>query len=161
MDAAKRQAIEACGRCRRPEDEHLLWDRGEASELQVRIWRALGYPCAQFVTPAAAVIAATPARGREPAIGDCGRCGQAEDAHKHKTGTSEEDIAVIAALGGPCPRFIASRASVVYARHLAGHRGERVVRPVPGPGRATYSRGAAKAREALGITPHDQDAEAS
>jgi hypothetical protein len=72
MDAAKQQAIEACIRCSRPEDEHL--HRDEADELQRRIWKALGAPCAQFTDTPAQIFAENQAatsrwatRRRQPA----------------------------------------------------------------------------------------------
>ena len=56
---------------------------------------------------------------KQNAITACGRCGQPEDAHKYRIGTDPEGIAVLAALGGACPDFVASDAAVIYARHLA------------------------------------------
>jgi len=53
------------------------------------------------------------------AIAACGRCGQDERAHQHATGTEEESILVLAALGGPCPQFVVSDAALTYQRHLA------------------------------------------
>lgn len=49
--------VPACIRCTRPEHEHQLHDRGEADEIQVRIWRALGHPCAGFTLTPAGVFA--------------------------------------------------------------------------------------------------------
>ena len=58
-----------CVRCGRSEGEHLAQDRGEASEVRVRIWRALGFPCPQFV-PVGAIFtpdqAATSRWARRP-----------------------------------------------------------------------------------------------
>lgn len=56
---------------------------------------------------------------KRQAITSCGRCGQPEDAHKYGTGTDQEAILVLAALGGPCTRFVASDAAVIYLKHLA------------------------------------------
>jgi len=56
---------------------------------------------------------------KRQAIEACGNCGQPEDAHKHKTGEDEEAISVMAALGGPCPKFVASDAAVIYQKYLA------------------------------------------
>jgi hypothetical protein len=53
------------------------------------------------------------------AIEACGRCGQPEDAHKHRTGTDPGDLDLFAALGGPCPEFVASDAAVIYQKYLA------------------------------------------
>ena len=47
----------ACVRCGRTEHDHLLQDRDEADDIRRRIWRALGYPCAQFTDELAAVFA--------------------------------------------------------------------------------------------------------
>jgi hypothetical protein len=58
-----------------------------------------------------------PAKRR--AIEACGSCGQPESAHQHKTGTGTADLDLFAALGGACPRFVASDAAVIYAKHLA------------------------------------------
>ncbi len=56
---------------------------------------------------------------RQQAIEACGRCGQPGRAHQHAAGTDEGDLALFAALGGPCTSFVASDAAVIYARHLA------------------------------------------
>lgn len=62
-----------CVRCQRSEDEHLLRDRDQADDIQARIWKALGWPCAEFTGELAAVFAANQAgvsrwsRGRPPA----------------------------------------------------------------------------------------------
>lgn len=56
---------------------------------------------------------------RRQAINGCGNCGQPEDAHQHAAGTGEDDLALFAALGGPCTRFAASDAAVIYQKHLA------------------------------------------
>lgn len=124
---------------------------------------------------------------KQRAIEACGRCGQPEDAHKHKTGTDSGDLELFAALGGPCPQFVASDAAVIYAKHLAiadnrepqrqpgriakrnplcsrcghRHRGDCVIAPGPATRPDTASQGAAKAREALGLTRNDDNAEAS
>lgn len=55
----------------------------------------------------------------QQAIAACGNCGQPEDAHKWKAGTDGGDLALFAALGGPCPQFTASDAAVIYQKHLA------------------------------------------
>jgi hypothetical protein len=122
---------------------------------------------------------------KRQAIEACGNCGQPEDAHKWKSGTDRGDLDLFAALGGPCPQFVASDAAVIYAKYLAitdnrapqrqpgrvakrnplcprcspRHRGECVLQPGPDPGPATASRGAARAREALGLTRHDDTTE--
>jgi len=56
---------------------------------------------------------------KQQAINACGNCGQPEDAHKFKGSTARDDLALFAALGGPCTSLTASDASVIYARHLA------------------------------------------
>lgn len=56
------EAAPECVRCRRSEHEHLAQDRGEASDLRRRIWRALGYPCAQFASQLAEVTQAATGR---------------------------------------------------------------------------------------------------
>lgn len=56
---------------------------------------------------------------RAQAIAECGRCHQPEDAHKHRAGEDPESIAVLFALGGPCPAYVASDASLIYQKHLA------------------------------------------
>jgi hypothetical protein len=117
------------------------------------------------------------------AITACGRpgCGYPEDAHKFRSDTEPDGIAVLAALGGPCAAFVVSDAAVIYLKHLAitdnraprrrpdGSIGKRLPlhdacghRHVPGacalhpgntiPGPDTARRGAAKARVALGLT---------
>jgi hypothetical protein len=53
------------------------------------------------------------------AIAACGRCGHDERAHQHATGTDEEAILVLTALGGPCPQFVISDAALTYQKHLA------------------------------------------
>ena len=120
---------------------------------------------------------------KRQAIEACGRpgCGQPEDAHKYRAGEDPEGLAVLAALGGPCTHFVASDAAVIYEKHLAivdnrepqrlpgqvgkrnplcprcsrRHRGDCVIAPGPAPGPGTATRGAAKAREALGIDRRD------
>jgi hypothetical protein len=57
--------------------------------------------------------------GRAELLATCGRCGQPEDAHKYATGEDEEAINVLAALGGPCTRFVVSDAAVLYQKYLA------------------------------------------
>lgn len=120
------------------------------------------------------------------AIEACGNCRQPEDAHKFDGSVARDDLALFAALGGPCTAFVASDAAVLYAKHLAivdnrepqrqpgriakrnppcprcthRHRGDCVIAPGPLPGKDTASRGAAKAREALGLASQD-DQEAS
>jgi hypothetical protein len=66
---------------------------------------------------------------KRQAITGCGRCGQPEDAHKFGRDASPDDLALFAALGGPCPAFVASDASVIYARHLAIAGRDPVRRP--------------------------------
>ncbi len=56
---------------------------------------------------------------KQQAIQACGRCGQPERAHQHRAGTGEGDLALFAALGGPCTQFVASDAAVIYQKHLA------------------------------------------
>lgn len=53
------EALPECARpgCGRSEPEHQARDRDQADDVQVRIWRALGWPCAQFVSTFAAVCA--------------------------------------------------------------------------------------------------------
>jgi len=126
---------------------------------------------------------------KQQAIEACGRpgCGYPEDAHKYASGTDEDAVSVLAALGGPCTKFVASDAAVIVQKYLAitnnrapqrqpGRIGKRLplhpacgnrhqpgscpLLPGGGPGPDTASRGAAKAREALGLTSQD-DAEAS
>jgi hypothetical protein len=58
---------------------------------------------------------------KRDAIAACGRCGQPERAHQHKAGEDEESIAVLFALGAPCPAFVASDAAVIYQK-APGHR---------------------------------------
>lgn len=53
------------------------------------------------------------------AIAACGRCGQPEDAHKFGSDAGREDLALFAALGGPCLAYVASDASLIYQKHLA------------------------------------------
>jgi len=72
---------------------------------------------------------------KSQAINACGRCKQSEEAHKWRAGTDPGDLALFAALGGPCPSFVASDAAVIYQKHLAlasqaparkpGHVGKR------------------------------------
>jgi hypothetical protein len=112
-------------------------------------------------------------------------CGYPEDEHKFRTGEDEEILAVLSALGGPCSQFVASDASVIVSKYLAitdnrapkrrpdGSLGKRLPlhkgcghRHQPGhcptgagtaaPGPETARRGAAKAREALGLTREDE-----
>lgn len=116
---------------------------------------------------------------KQLAITACGRCGQPEDARKFGTGTDPEDLGILAALGGPCTQFVASDAAVILSKYLAitdnrapgrrpagslgkrlpphkacGHRHQPGSCPFGeyGPGPDTARRGAAKAREALGLT---------
>ena len=56
---------------------------------------------------------------KQQAITGCGNCGQPEDAHKFAGGIDRDDLALFAALGGPCTRFVASDAAVIYLKHLA------------------------------------------
>jgi len=56
---------------------------------------------------------------KQQAILACGTCGQPEDAHKFDGSVSPGDLALFAALGGPCTRFVASDAAVIYQKHLA------------------------------------------
>jgi hypothetical protein len=56
---------------------------------------------------------------KQQAIEACGNCGQPEDAHKFDGSVDRGDLALFAALGGPCTRFTASDAAVIYLKHLA------------------------------------------
>lgn len=56
---------------------------------------------------------------KQAAISACGRCGYDERSHQHVSGTDEEAVAVLMALGGPCMQFTASAAALAYQRHLA------------------------------------------
>lgn len=56
---------------------------------------------------------------KQRAIAACGQCGQPEDAHKFSGDETTGDLVLFAALGGPCPRFVASDAAVIYQKHLA------------------------------------------
>ncbi len=56
---------------------------------------------------------------KQNAITACGRCGQPEDAHKFRSSVDAGDLVLFAALGGPCPAFVASDAAVIYQKHLA------------------------------------------
>jgi hypothetical protein len=127
---------------------------------------------------------------KRQAIEACGTCGQAERDHQYPPGTSPEDIAVMRALGGPCGKFVVSDAAVIYQKYLAitdnraparqpgtgrigkrlplhqacGHRhqpGSCPFQPGTTPGPDAATRGAAKAREALGLARHDDESEAS
>lgn len=49
------QGVPACVRCTRSEDEHL--HRDEADEIQQRIWKALGWPCAEFILTPSVIYA--------------------------------------------------------------------------------------------------------
>lgn len=71
---------------------------------------------------------------KRQAITACGRCGQPEDAHKHRAGTGDDDLALFAALGGPCTQFVVSDAAVIYMQHLA-IAGNRTPRRQPGTGK--------------------------
>ena len=125
---------------------------------------------------------------KRQAITACGRCGQPEEAHQHRTGTDPGDLDLFAALGGACAQFVASDAAVIYQKYLAivdnrepqrqpgtgrigkrnplcplclhRHTGTCVLQSGPHPAPDAASRGAAKAREALGLTRQD-DTEAS
>lgn len=125
------------------------------------------------------------------AVEACGNCGQPEDAHQFKTGTDQAELALFAALGGPCLKYVASDAAVITQKYLAitdnrtpayqpgtgrigkrlplhracGHRHQPGSCPLgvapPSDARAATSRGATRAREALGLTSNDDTAEAS
>ena len=56
---------------------------------------------------------------KQQAIEACGNCGQPESAHQFRSGTDAGDVTLFAALGGPCPKFAASDAAVIYQKHLA------------------------------------------
>ena len=56
---------------------------------------------------------------KQQAIEACGNCGQPESAHQFRAGTDQADLTLFAALGGPCPKFVASDAAVIYQKHLA------------------------------------------
>ena len=45
-----------CVRCFRSDPEHDLARTGGADEVQVRIWKALGWPCGEFTETAALVF---------------------------------------------------------------------------------------------------------
>ena len=127
-----------------------------------------------------------PAKRR--AIEACGTCGQPEDAHQFRTGTDAAELELFAALGGPCPKFVASDAAVITQKYLAitdnraparqsgtGRIGKRL--PLHGacghrhqPGSCPFTtgtakdpdaakRGAARAREALGLARQDDPGE--
>lgn len=124
---------------------------------------------------------------KQQAIEACGNCGQPEDAHKFHGSVGQGDLALFAALGGPCTAFTASDAAVIYQKHLAiadnrepqrqpgriakrnplcprcthRHRGDCVIAAGAPPGKDTAARGAAKAREALGLASQDDAEEAS
>jgi hypothetical protein len=125
---------------------------------------------------------------KQQAIQACGNCGQPEEAHQHRTGTDPRDLKLFAALGGACPQFAASDAAVITQKYLAitdnraparqpgtGRIGKRLPlhracghRHQPGscpfrtgtttPGPEAARRGAAKVREALGLTRTDEEA---
>jgi ribosomal protein S27AE len=54
MDAAKQQAIEACGRCGQPERAHQ--HHAGTAEDDLQLFAALGGPCTQIVASDAADI---------------------------------------------------------------------------------------------------------
>ena len=54
---ADQQTVAACIRCDRSPNEHLLRDQNQADEIQQRIWKALGWPCAEFTLTPAVVFA--------------------------------------------------------------------------------------------------------
>lgn len=57
--------VPECVRCRRSQADHDRRDRGDFDEVQRRIWRALGWPCAQFtLTPAEIYATNQPAVSR-------------------------------------------------------------------------------------------------
>jgi hypothetical protein len=56
---------------------------------------------------------------KQHAIEACGRCGQPEDAHKHKAGTDPVDAELLSVAGGACARFVASDAAVILQKHFA------------------------------------------
>ena len=47
----------ACVRCQRSEAEHDQARSGDYDEVQVRIWKALGWPCPEFTLEAASIFA--------------------------------------------------------------------------------------------------------
>lgn len=130
-----------------------------------------------------------PAKRR--AIEACGTCGQPEDTHQFRTGTDASELELFAALGGPCPKFAASDAAVITQKYLAitdnraparqpgtgrigkrlplhsacGHRHQPGSCPLgavpPADPKAATDRGAARARQALGLTRKDDAEEAS
>lgn len=51
------QGAAACVRCGRSEHDHHLRDHDAADEIQRRIWKALGWPCPEYVDTAAAAFA--------------------------------------------------------------------------------------------------------
>jgi hypothetical protein len=54
----------------------------------------------------------------QQALTACGTCGQPESAHQAPVGENEQ-LAVLAALGGPCTNFTVSEAALSYQKHLA------------------------------------------
>lgn len=73
MTTAVLQGAAGCVRCSRSEHDHHLRDHDQADEIQRRIWKALGWPCAEYVDTAAAAFAGQQAatsrwaRNRHPA----------------------------------------------------------------------------------------------
>lgn len=58
MTAADLSGVPECVRCFRSEADHQAHASGGYDEVQRRIWRALGWPCAEFTETAALVFAA-------------------------------------------------------------------------------------------------------
>lgn len=59
------EAAAECVRCQRSDADHQARDAGEADEIAVRIWRALGPPCAEFtLTPVTVYARNQAATGR-------------------------------------------------------------------------------------------------
>jgi hypothetical protein len=54
MDAARQQAISACGNCGQPEDAHKF--RGGVGRDDLTLFAALGGPCTSFTASDASVI---------------------------------------------------------------------------------------------------------
>ena len=127
---------------------------------------------------------------KRKAIEACGRpgCGYPQDAHKNPVGTDDDALGVLAALGGPCTKFVASDAAVILQKYLAitnnrapryqpGRIGKRLplhqacgnrhpagscpLLAGPAPAEDTAARGAAKARERLGLTSKNDSKEGS
>lgn len=113
---------------------------------------------------------------KRQAITECGRCRLPEEAHQGRRDDADA-LAVLTGLGGACSQYVASDAAVIYQKYLGladgleprrqpgriakrnplcprcshRHRGECVIAPGTPGGKEAAARGAAKAREALGL----------